>query len=371
MDKPTTYASSGVHNEMKEKASEVLYNASKLTWKNRQEKVGEILKEYFDNFSGIRVFNIGGLPKDSVMCLGFDGVGTKMELGERIAKHDTIAYDLFAMVCDDAVVRGGEPIVVGSVLDVNTLGDEEYIDLVRQLAKGYVGAAEAAGVAVINGEIAELGARVGGYGPFNYNWSAGAVWIARKDRLFTGKEIEVGDKIVGLQENGFRSNGLSLLRKIMKEKYGAEWHKEQPDLCEQALAPSIIYCKAVAEMFGGFDRKPKAEIHGYTHVTGGGVPGKLGRTLKPSGYGAVIDSPYEPPKIMSIAQELGKVADKEAYRTWNMGQGGLVETIEPDKVIKVAEKHGIRAKVIGYITKEPGIKITSAGWENPGQILEF
>ena len=373
MGKPLTYAKAGVNIELGDNASEVLYNASKITWKNREGRFGEILKEYFDNFSGIRVFSIGELPKDTVICLGFDGVGTKIELGERIGKHDTIAYDLFAMVCDDAVVRGGEPVVIGSVLDVNTLGTEEksYIDLIKQLAEGYIGAAEAAGVAVINGEMAELGARVSGYGEFNYNWGAGVAWVGRKNRLFTGKEIELGDRVIGLRETGFRSNGLSLFRKIAEENYGKDWHLDNPELCEQALQPSKIYCRAVVEMFGGFDGEPNAEIHGFAHFTGGGIPGKIGRVLKPSGYGALIHDPFESPEIMRLAQELGKVTDREAYRTWNMGQGGAVISPEPGKVVSIAEKYGIEARVIGEIVAEHGIRITSSGCQNPGEILKF
>src|SRR3989344_6275503 len=97
-------------------ASKILYEAAKLTWKNRTGRLGEVV-ELFDDFSGLRAINVGGLPEDAYMNIGFDGVGTKIELAERIAKHDTVAHDLLAMVCDDAVVRGAEPVIVGSILD--------------------------------------------------------------------------------------------------------------------------------------------------------------------------------------------------------------------------------------------------------------
>ncbi|MDP2946521.1 MAG: AIR synthase related protein [Nanoarchaeota archaeon] len=156
------------------------------------------------------------------MNIGFDGVGTKMELAERVNDHNTIAFDLFAMVCDDAVVRGAEPVLIGSILDVNSLGKdgENYIEQVRQLAKGYVEAAREANVAIVNGEVAELGNRVGGFGSFNYNWGAGVVWFAKKNNLFTGREIKVGDAVVAFKENGFRSNGLSLVRNIQRGIWG-------------------------------------------------------------------------------------------------------------------------------------------------------
>jgi len=359
------YESSGVNIKLGDDASKVLYEAAKLTWGNRKGRLGEIV-EIFEDFSGLRAVNVGGLPDDTYMNINFDGVGTKMELGERIAKHDTVAYDLFAMVCDDAVVRGAEPVIVGSILDVKSLGegDKSYIDFVKQLAVGYINAARDANVAIVNGEIAELGIRVNGYGPFNYNWGAGVVWFARKSRMLTGYEIKEGDKLVGLREHGFRSNGLSLLRKIMKTIHGEEWHRESyngKNLAELALHPSRIYSSAVVEMFGGFNGEPKVKISGVSHITGGGVPGKLRRTLKPSGLGAHLDNPFEPCDLMLYCQEKGQVTDCEAYKTWNMGQGMIIVTPEPDGVISVAEQYKIESRVIGKVTNELTIRIKNKG----------
>jgi phosphoribosylformylglycinamidine cyclo-ligase len=370
MSKKTTYAESGVNIELGDDISKILYNAAKQTWDNRKGRLGELVVP-FDDFSGVRAINVSGLPAGTLMNIGFDGVGTKMELAERIGDHRTIAYDLFAMVCDDAVIRGAEPVLVGSILDVNSLGNDEkpYIDQVRQLAEGYIGAAKAANVAIVNGEVAELGNRIGGYGDFNYNWGAAVVWFANRDRLFTGQEVKEGDSLVGLREIGFRSNGLSLVRRIMQKNYGENWHlvdrKGEHDLerkmTREILEPSKIYTGAVVDMFGGYEGEPKVEIHGIAHITGGGVPGKLRRVLKPSGYGAVVDEPFEPSSIMLYTQELGNVEDDEAYRTWNMGQGMVVISPNPQGVIDVAGGHGLEAKQIGYVTKDPSIRIKNKG----------
>lgn len=352
----STYKNSGVNIELGDDASKILYEAAKQTWENRKGKIGEVIAP-FDDFSGARVIDISNLPEGSLMCIGFDGVGTKIEIAERIAKHDTVAFDLFAMVCDDAVVRGGEPVLVGSVLDINALesDNKSHIEFIRQLAYGYIGAAKEAGVAVINGEMAKLGVRVTGYGPFNYNWSAGLLWFARKERIFTGREIKARDKIIALKENGFRSNGLSLARKILKDKYGENWHEKAfngKNLAELALEPSKIYSKFVCELTGGFEGEPKVEIHGVVHVTGGGIPGKLGRVLRPSGLGAELNNLFEPCELMKHLQDIGKVSDEEAYRTWNMGQGMLVITPEPERVLDIARERKIEAKLCGNISEK-------------------
>src|SRR4030042_5331410 len=111
------------------------------------------------------------------LMLNSDGVGTKVEFAERTGKHDTMAYDLFAMLCDDAVRFGAEPVALSNVLDVNALDK----NTIQGLAKGMVKAAKDAGVAIVSGEIAELGTRIGGYGKDNYNWGGTVLSIIGKD----------------------------------------------------------------------------------------------------------------------------------------------------------------------------------------------
>jgi phosphoribosylformylglycinamidine cyclo-ligase len=355
--------------------SKILYNAAKQTWANRKGRLGEVIVP-FDDFTGVRAIDVSNLPTGTLMNIGFDGVGTKMELAERVKNHRTIAYDLFAMVTDDAVVRGAEPVLIGSILDVNSLGtlDKPFIEEVRQLAEGYIGAAKAANVAIVNGEVAELGNRIGGFGKFNYNWGAAVVWFANKNRLFTGQEIKEKDYLVGLQETGFRSNGLSLVRKIMNKSHGENWHTQmynKTNLAELALEPSKIYSGAVVEMFGGFQDEPKSKINGVAHITGGGIPGKLGRVLKPSGLGATISEPYSPAELMLYCQDKGNVPDEEAYKTWNMGQGMIIITPEPDKVISIAKSHNLESKVIGQVESKSGIRILNSGAYSNNRFLEF
>lgn len=365
--------------ELGDDASKVLYNAAKLTWENRKGRLGEVV-ELFEDFSGLRGVHVGGLPADAFLNLSFDGVGTKIEIAERLEKHDTVAFDLFAMVCDDAVRFGAEPVLVGSILDVRALGEKRgdteisYIDFVKQLATGYIGAAKEAGVAVANGEVAELGARVQGYGPFNYNWGAGVLWFARRERLITGENIQPRDIIIGLREEGFRSNGLSSVRKILKERCGNDWHTtlyHDEYLGDLVLHPSRIYSAAVVDVLGGFAGEPKAKVSGIAHITGGGIPEKLGRVLKPTGLGAALENLFYPCDLMHYCQLAGSVPDEEAYKTWNMGQGMFLITPEPDAVIQGIQVYGIEAKVVGEITAAPGIRIKSNGYYSDGKELVF
>jgi phosphoribosylformylglycinamidine cyclo-ligase len=284
------------------------------------------------------------------------------------------------MVCDDAVVRGAEPIAIGTILDVRQLDDTEHTrEAVRQLATGYVAAAALARVAVVNGEVAELGDRVGGYGRFNYNWGAAILWLVHKDRVLTGNAIQPGDSLVALGEDGFRSNGITDVRRAMLEHYGEDWqYKVIPELGKASLGrlvqkPSIIYSGFMSDITGGYDitKEPLAKVTGVAHITGGGLPSKLGRMLEPSGLGAEIADSMTPPDIMLKVQELRGFSDKVAYGKWHMGQGMVIATSEPDAVLEAAENYGIRAKEIGLVTKTPLIKIRNQGAGNDSEWLEF
>jgi phosphoribosylformylglycinamidine cyclo-ligase len=284
------------------------------------------------------------------------------------------------MVCDDAVVRGAEPIAIGTILDVKQLDDTEHTrNAIKQLAYGYVAAAGLARVVIVNGEVAELGNRVGGFGKFNYNWGAAILWLTHKDRALTGEQIRPGDSLVGLAEHGFRSNGITDVRKAMFAEYEDDWHnKVEQELGSVSLGrlvqtPSIIYSGFMSDITGGYDitKEPIAKVTGVAHITGGGQPSKLGRMLEPNGLGVEIADPITPPKIMLKVQEIRKFDDKTAYGKWHMGPGMIIATTEPDKILEAAEQRGIDAKEIGQVTEQPGIRVRNNGVRGDSEWLEF
>jgi phosphoribosylformylglycinamidine cyclo-ligase len=400
------YLDAGVCNDFKERVSRELYLVAKKTWENRKGQIGEVIVP-FDDFSGIRAIDVSKLEEGTLMGLGSDGIGSKPKISECLDCFQTDAFNLFAMFCDDVLVRGAEPVLVSTVLDVNSLMDKNgnfREKQLSQLTSGYLAAANEANVAVLSGETAELGDRIGGYiklpafglrikqgfnyifngirprdNDFHINWSGTVVWFGRKDRLFNGTQINVGDALIGLGDRGFGSNGLSLVNKIAEMKFGSEWYKkdyqlrsgEIKNLGELVLTPCPIYTRAVIDMYGGYNKEPKVRINGFAHITGGGLPEKMKRVLRACGYGAEIRSPIFPSEIMEYFQEIGQVSDRDAYQTWHMGQRGVVISPESDKVIRIAKEHGIFAKHIGEVIKKPGINIHSEGYFSHNKVLRF
>ncbi|RLE45431.1 hypothetical protein DRJ22_04375, partial [Candidatus Woesearchaeota archaeon] len=151
----------------------------------------------------------------------------------------------------------------------------------------------------------------------------------------------------------------------------------QPDLALQILEPSKIYSRLIFEFVRLNRLCEYPVVSGIAHITGGGIPEKLSRLLRRKGLGAVLDDLFEPCYAIKRLQELGKVSDEEAYKTWNMGQGMLVITENPDLLLDVSEKyntgpnHKFDVKVVGRVKETPAIEIKSKGIFKKEKVLRF
>ncbi|UOQ72789.1 AIR synthase related protein [Hymenobacter cellulosilyticus] len=127
------------------------YAWSKKTFANRAGKPGEAAQDLDGGFANEIRFGNARLGISS------DGIGTKIEVAERVGKFDTLGYDLVAMTADDLIVGGFVPTNLSNIIDVNTL-DYGVID---EMMRGLHDACNFAEVAITGGEIAELGNRIG------------------------------------------------------------------------------------------------------------------------------------------------------------------------------------------------------------------
>lgn len=85
-----------VNIELGDDVSRALYEASKLTHENRPG----LVREAHESFSGFRSIPLSQFADKDFsnleMNLGFDGVGTKVEVAERVDDHSTVAHDLLS-----------------------------------------------------------------------------------------------------------------------------------------------------------------------------------------------------------------------------------------------------------------------------------
>jgi len=334
-----TYKESGVDVELGDQCSKAAYAAAKGTFVGRKGMIGQPVADE-GGFAGL--LDMG----DFYLVQNDDGVGTKIEVAEKMKKYDTLGYDLVAMVADDAVCLGAEVISITNTLDSSGLNAE----MVKGLMFGLQKACLEQKIVVPGGELAELG------GALNGNvWNATAVGVVAKDKVIDGSGIQVGDAIIGLKSDGIRSNGLSLARMILTNIFGENWVEEKYDSShtwgELILTPAKIYHSAVLNIIGRYGENKDHPIKGIVHNTGGGIRGNLPRLLKKHGLGAKLDSLIQPHGFMLKLMELGQVNIEEAYKTWNMGIGMIMVTgpEESEGVVEALSKEGVEAQVIGFV----------------------
>ena len=357
-EKKMNYKDAGVDVVKGDEASEILFNVSKATWKNRVGKLGEIIVKG-DNFRTSRYFATDEKYKDVCYGINFDGIGTKVEIAERLYDYRGLAKDLIAMTCDDASIQNAEPLLFGSIIDMAKV----KIEIIRQISEGLVEACSIAGVSVINGELAELPGRISGYGHYPFNWGGACHWGALRSKIANPVAAIESDCIVAISEYGFRSNGFSLLREIFKKEYGRQWGVNptglEEDLVKFAASPSTIYTPFILALTGGLSEKYMSGIRSMIHVTGGGIIGRLKHFCKKCKIGAKVVMPNPPDEMCEILK-IGGIDEIEAYGTWNMGFGLLIicEKEKCDKVINNAERHNLSATVIGKLESNNNLNIT-------------
>lgn len=253
--------------------------------------------------------------KEPVFVAGADGVGTKLKLAADMGRFDTVGIDCVAMVVNDLVVQGAEPLVFLDYLAMGKLDTGPAREALRSIAEG----CRRAGCALLGGETATM---PGLYPPGELELVGFGVGVVERTKLIDGSSIRAGDVILGLGSSGFHSNGYSLVRQVAEASVAAgklDWKGENEELnttlASALLTPTRIYVKPVLNLLRDFP------IHGIVHVTGGGFLGNLPRVL-PQSVQAVIDPTAWPrPAVMSLIQRHGEISDAEMLRVFNCGIG--------------------------------------------------
>lgn len=281
-----------------------------------------------------------------VLVSGTDGVGTKVDLARRLGVLDTVGIDLVAMVVDDLVVTGAEPLFVNDYVSVGRLVPARVAALVRGVAAG----CRLAGAALVGGETAE---HPGLLGPDEFDLAGFGVGVVERDELLGPQRVVAGDVLVALASSGLHSNGYSLVRRIVADLDLDLDHGLSAPLGELLLAPTRVYARDVLALVG------RVEVHALAHITGGGLPGNVPRVL-PAGLGARIDTrTWELPELVRWLAARGPVARDELLRTFNCGVG-MVAVVPPPAVgdaLATLDERGVEAWVCGEVVAGEGVEL--------------
>ena len=312
------YAAAGVSLEAGYKSVELIKEHVKKTM--RPEVLGGL-----GGFSG--AFSLSKIKdmEEPVLLSGTDGCGTKVKLAMVMNKHDTIGIDAVAMCVNDIACAGGEPLFFLDYIACGKNVPEKIADIVKGVSEGCL-QSEAA---LIGGETAE---HPGLMPEDDYDLAGFAVGVCDKKDMITGKDLNVGDVLIGLPSTGVHSNGFSLVRNVFditEESLNTYYDELGKTLGEALLAPTKIYVKALKRI-----KANGITLKACSHITGGGFYENVPRMLK-EGMGVEIDTKAFPkPPIFELIQKNGDISTKEMYNVFNMGLG-FVMAVDPADVARV------------------------------------
>ncbi|MBQ9251981.1 MAG: phosphoribosylformylglycinamidine cyclo-ligase [Clostridia bacterium] len=293
-------------------------------------------------FGGLFAPNLTGL-KEPVLVSGTDGVGTKQRIAQLMDKHNTVGIDCVAMCVNDIICCGAQPLFFLDYIAIGKNIPEKVAALVSGVAEGCV----QAGCALIGGETAE---HPGTMQPEDYDLAGFSVGVVDKEKILDRSAMRVGDIVIALPSSGVHSNGFSLVRKVFDIEHadlGAQVSDLGCSLGEALLEPTRIYVKPVLAALA------EAEIHGISHITGGGFYENIPRSI-PDGLCAVIDkAAIRTPAIFSLIARQGNIPERDMFNTFNMGVGMsvVVSKETTDRALAVFQAQGVEAYVIGEIAE--------------------
>ncbi|MGB0769013.1 MAG: AIR synthase-related protein, partial [Phycisphaeraceae bacterium] len=159
--------------------------------------------------------------------------------------------------------------------------------------------------------------------------------------------------------SGVHSNGYSLVRAIVKKKR-LKLDRVYPELDaertlgEVLLEPTRIYVKPIIEVLHKY--KVKRPISAMAHITGGGLPGNLNRSLPGDLDAKLNKKSWDVPPIFGFLKKHGNVSDAEMYKVFNMGIGYTL-VVRPhfaDAITKQLNRAGETVYRLGEIVKGSG-----------------
>ena len=297
-------------------------------------------------FGGLFAPDLSGM-KNPILVSGTDGVGTKLKLAFLLDKHDTVGIDCVAMCVNDVICVGAKPLFFLDYIACGKNIPERIADIVSGVCEGCV----QSGAALIGGETAEM---PGFYPVDEYDLAGYCTGMVDKEKIIDNQKMQAGDVVIALPSSGVHSNGFSLVRKVFDVEK-TDLKKEYPELGgkglgETLLTPTKIYVKPVLALMEA------VEIHGISHITGGGFYENIPRSI-PDGLCAYVDkASVKVLPIFDLIAKVGGISEHDMFNTFNMGVGMsiVVPADQADKAIEVLKANGEDAYIIGRIEKQSG-----------------
>lgn len=284
-----------------------------------------------------------------LLVAGTDGVGTKLELAQRLNRHEGIGIDLVAMCVNDVITCGAEPLLFLDYIATGKLAPQTLAEVVEGIAQG----CRRSGCALLGGETAEM---PGFYGSGQYDLAGFCLGVVEEDRRIDGGCVQSGDRVVGVASSGVHSNGFSLVRRILEDRQvdlETRLEADGPPLLHLLLEPTHLYSDLVKALLAA-DLAP----HAMAHITGGGLPENLPRVLPGDTHAVINPHSWERPALFQWLQDEGQVPEADLWHTFNLGVGFCL-VVGPSALAAVLE-----------VCRSCGHQAWDMGWIAPGRLDE-
>lgn len=271
------------------------------------------------SFGGLFALDLSA-HREPVLVSSMDGVGTKLKVAQRVGRYDTVGADLVNHCVNDIAVCGARPLYFLDYIAAGVLKPS----MVEELVRGFASACTNNGCALIGGETAEM---PDVYRTGDFDLAGCIVGVVERESIVDGSAIKAGDVLIGLPSTGVHTNGYSLARKVLFERFVAA---DRPDVLEGETVGDALL-KVHRSYLDAIQALASEDLAtGFAHVTGGGIEGNTSRVL-PEGLVPEIDwEAWSQPALFRLIQEVGAVPEDDMRRTFNLGVG-LVAVVPESK----------------------------------------
>ncbi len=335
---------------------------------------------------------IPDIANDPAYCslVHADGAGTKSILAYMMYKETNDLKYFKGIVQDSIVMNVDDVLCVGAnsqFLLSNTIGRNKKLisgDMISTIIQHYENYIKE--LQKMNLPINTCGGETADVGDVVRTLIVDSTLVARMKRkdVIDPINIENNDVIVGLSSygsssyenmeynSGIGSNGLTLARHgVLHHEYYAKYPEcfnpqinkdiiffgnyslldKVPNtplsVGEALLSPTRTYTPILLDLF----KEEHKLIHAIFHNTGGGQT-KCLKFGEKNHY--IKDNLFEVPPIFKLIQDSSQTSWKEMYSVFNMGHRMEIicpESYAKDKIIPIANKYNVGAKIIGKVEK--------------------
>jgi phosphoribosylformylglycinamidine cyclo-ligase len=331
----TTYKDSGVDITAGEDLIRRIKKPVRSTFnKNVLADIGMFGAFYRADFKGI---------KKPVLVSSVDGVGTKLKIAIAMNCHDTVGQDLVNHCVNDILVCGAKPLFF---LDYYATG-KLAPDNAEQVILGFVKACKENNCALIGGETAEM---PGMYETNDYDIAGTIIGVVDETKVLNGKKVQIGDVLIGLPSTGLHTNGYSLARRVLLNKFSLNTYIDE---LKKTIGDTLltVHRSYQPSIYPLLQQSLSRSIHGLSHITGGGIEGNTMRVV-PKKFRLSVDwNSWDRPAIFNLIQHVGDVPEEDMRRTFNLGVGLIliVDSKNADTIMAALKKKNERPFIMGEV----------------------